>query len=187
MPERSDWSVPWPDGSWLTWNDATESWEKQDEPPSGATQAQPKEAVTDKTEEAKQPVPTKVSSGTTVPKTPAPKTASTKTGSPPSVPRKTTAAKSSQPVPKHENTPSEAPSPRAAGPAPTEQNWSWQPVSDAAKTLTKVRSSSIPSGGGSSSSGRSSVGVRPIPPWSMIAAGAAVGVAAGYLLVNLIR
>lgn len=28
-----DWNVPWPDGSWLTWNEETEAWEKHDGPP----------------------------------------------------------------------------------------------------------------------------------------------------------
>lgn len=33
MTPKDEWSVPWPDGSWLTWNDETESWEKQEGPP----------------------------------------------------------------------------------------------------------------------------------------------------------
>jgi hypothetical protein len=33
MTPKEEWSVPWPDGSWLTWNDETESWEKQEGPP----------------------------------------------------------------------------------------------------------------------------------------------------------
>ncbi|MEA2453524.1 MAG: hypothetical protein QOG04_2234 [Actinomycetota bacterium] len=59
--------MPWPDGSWLTWNDETESWEKQEGPPPGdqpvpATASTPKAAAPTTAKPAKKPPVAKATS-----------------------------------------------------------------------------------------------------------------------------
>lgn len=204
MPERSDWSVPWPDGSWLTWNEETESWEKQDGPPpttdppasadKPADEAPPAEKTpAKKTPAKKTPAKKATPASADAKKAPAPKPTGKKT---------TTTQKSAKaPAPKTGSTVATAPQAPAAkdgtsgtpattgsasAGASTEQRWSWQPMADVEgqpsprQRVTSVsnRSSGMPR----STVGRSQESLMPL-----VAGGVVAGVVAGYFLVNLIR
>lgn len=204
MPERSDWSVPWPDGSWLTWNEATESWEKQDGPPAATAEttqesATDKESPAEKSSAKKTPAKKSASETADTKKAPAPKATGPKTTGKDTP---TTRKASKAPAPKEERTVTKTPKATAskdgtsattASPAgapsnaaSSEQRWSWQPVAGAeGQPVPRQRVTAVPDR--SMGSERSTVGRSQESLLPLVAGGAAVGVVAGYFLVNLIR
>lgn len=189
MVDRTDWSVPWPDGSWLTWNEETESWEKQDQPPAGAEAAEP-EVTTAPAPKAAKPEATTPATTAVAAKEPAAKKApsfkpfdKSSTTAPAPAPIKKIPAREPGTTTRA-NAVRRTVVPEATS---TEHSWSWQPMADSPKKApartrqtSPLERPSAPPRRSFPESGRQEL-------WPMVAAGMVAGGVAGYLLVFLVR
>lgn len=195
--DKDEWNVPWPDGSWLTWNAETESWEKQAAPSdqggrrSGAGSSA--ESPTGSTAKAKASAKAKATKTPPTKSTGAKRAKETSPRKPTG--RKTTTSKSSatkakpaaqkavekDPRPVADAQPAEAPPPATEA----DEGSSWQPIASVSARSRGPAPATPPR--------REPVVLpraviearRSIGP--AIAAGVLLGIAAGYLVFFLIR
>ena len=166
-PEKpEDWSVEWPDGSWLTWNEETGTWDKQEAPKGRAKASQPKPTAR-VAKSAASPKKTTAKGAKTPPK-------------PKASPKTPVAKVESREV--ATTTPSPTPAPEGS---PT----GWRPQAERSSAVVPVeRSTQIRRDRSVSVPPRAQT-VSPQGdrwPVSAIAAGVVAGVAAGYLLTFLV-
>ena len=200
-----DWNVPWPDGSWLTWNEETESWEKHEGPPPEERPRKKPTSAKAKTTETKPAASGKAATKkTTAKKTTAKKTTAKKTTA-----KKTTAKKATDTTDAAEKGASWEPAaesmtktpiptpPRSRTPVSTETS-AWRPVAEGLAPVAEAAPQPVPDRSDAPAAPRerpprvrertrrvTEPGETSILP--AIVSGCVVGVLAGYFLSFLIR
>ena len=178
MSEREQWRFQWPDGTWIRWNPATQSWEKEE------GQGEPVRATSTRTETAPRPEAPVPAEPVVTPARPVPPPATTPTPTPAEATRSTSGWKSLGDAVDEKS----APTP-AVAPETTEQ----EPVS-AVDEEPGVKLGSIQEPPPRAPRLGVSDVIPPREPerpggslWPTIVAGAAVGIAVGILLSSVVR